>query len=121
MIPSLPSLTQFVGSLPLQLYLGLLRLLVNDGTLNLKVVDHPLRQLHWDVLSLGVVKPHHPLASLGVLGGEGDDHVLVILLEEIQRMDGAIKLSRLTSSNDISSFFFPSLVGLIMVWVLIQE
>ena len=50
--------------------------------LHLQVVDHPLRQLDGDIFSLRVVEPHQALAGLGVLGAEGDDHILVVLVVE---------------------------------------
>ena len=83
--------TKLVGPLSLHLYLGLLRVFVQHSTLHLQVVDHPLRQLDGYVFSLGVVEPHHPLASLRVLGAEGDHHVLVILLgrERVRYTRGA--------------------------------
>ena len=43
------------------------------------------------------------------------------MLDHLTHCFATINLFILTSSNDMSSFFLPSLVGLIMVWVLIQE
>ena len=83
--------TELVGAFSLHLDLGLLGLLVKHRALHLQVVDHPLRQLDGYVFSLGVVEPYHPLASLRVLGAEGDHHVLVILLgrERVRGTRGA--------------------------------
>ena len=80
------------------------------------------REFHRDKLTIGVVKPDHTLAGLWVLGAERDDHILIIVLG-VRKVIVMLFffLFVLTSSKDMSSFFFPNLVGLIMVCVLIQE
>lgn len=83
---SLPSwlkkaLTVFeVSSMRLDLHLGLWRLLVQAGALNLQVVDHGLVQLDGRVLADGVVEADDVARGLRVLGRQGDHHVLVQVL-----------------------------------------
>lgn len=67
-VEQIPIVTFFESSVSLELLLGLVRVLVQAGALDLQVVDHRLDPPDGHELAVGVVEPDDAVRGLRVLG-----------------------------------------------------